>query len=267
MRRSISLLLASVLLTSSMARANDNTLLEPLLSIEDLLIKKDRWVLQSNLGISSFSRSYFGQNVQDNATAHQALSVRYGMSSGLSLGLNWDRSSSLDSDRSFDANTLSFTGRYFLGRLSAWQVSAGFGAELSASHSDADLERERGAKSVSIDLVRFVDPLVLSSRFRYSDTGRWSYKGKSGSSARVFNWTLGMDFAVNRVLALYASHTLVLQQARSFAQVSDSKEYRQTLSLGASYRATEHISSSVNIGFGLANDSPATLSVVGRYEF
>jgi len=266
MRRSISLLLASVLLTSSMAWADDNTLREPLLSIEDLLIKKDRWVLQSNLGISSFSRSYFGQNVQDNATAHQALSVRYGMSSGLSLGLNWDRSSSLDSDRSFDANTLSFTGRYFLGRLSAWQVSAGFGAELTASHSYADLERERGAKSVSIDLVRFVDPLVLSSRFRYSDTGRWSYKGKSGSSARVFNWTLGMDFAVNRVLALYASHTLSLSKP-VVAQVSDSKEYRQTLSLGASYRATEHISSSVNIGFGLANDSPATLSVVGRYEF
>jgi len=161
---------------------------------------------------------------------------------------------------------LSFTGRYFLGRLSAWQVSAGFGAELTASHSDADLERERGAKSVSIDLVRFVDPLVLSSRFRYSDTGRWSYKGKSGSSARVFNWTLGMDFAVNRVLALYASHTLSLSKP-VVAQVSDSKEYRQTLSLGASYRATEHISSSVNIGFGLANDSPATLSVVGRYEF
>lgn len=266
MRRSISLLLASVLLTSSMAWADDNTLREPLLSIDDLLIKKDRWVLQSNLGISSFSRSYFGQNVQENAAAHQGLSLLYGMSSGLSLGLNWDRSSSLDSGRSFDANTLSFTGRYSLGRLGAWQVSAGIGAELSASHSYADLARERGSKSASIDLVRYVDPLVLSSRFRYSDTGRWSYKGKRGSSSRVFNWTVGMDFAVNRVVALYANHSLALSKP-SRSDAATSNEYRQTLSLGASYRATEHVSSSVNIGFGLANDSSATLSVVGRYEF
>jgi len=75
-----------------------------------------------------------------------------------------------------------------------------------------------------------------------------------------------MDFAVNRVVALYASHSLVFSKP-SRSDTASSDEYRQTLSLGASYRATEHVSSSVNVGFGLANDSPATLSVVGRYEF
>ena len=266
MRRSIRLLVSGVLFSSGVAFAEDNASQEPLLSIDDLLIKKDRWVLQSNLGVSSFSRSIFGQNIQDDTTAHQGVSVRYGMSSGVNLGLSWNRSSSLDSGRSFAANTASFTGRYILGRLGSWQVSAGIGAEISASHSNPGLTRARGAKSVSIDLVRFVDPLVLSSRFRYSDTGQWAYEGVGGSSARVFSWVVGMDFAINRVVALYASHNLALSKQVG-AQISNSSEYRQTLSLGGSYRATRNFSSSINIGFGLANDSPATLSVVGRYEF
>ena len=266
MRRSIRLIVSGVLFSSGVAFAEDNPSQEPLLSIEDLLIKKDRWVLQSNLGVSSFSRSLFGQSIQNDTTAHQGVSMRYGMSSGVSLGISWNRSSSLDSGRSFDANTVSFTGRYILGRLSSWQVSAGLGAEISASHSHPGLTRARGAKSVSIDFVRFVDPLVLSSRFRYSDTGQWAYEGVDGSSARVFSWAVGMDFAINRVVALYASHTLALSKPVG-GHISDPSEYRQTLSLGGSYRATRNFSSAINIGFGLANDSPATLSVVGRYEF
>lgn len=266
MRRSIRLIASGVLFSSGVAFAADNPSQEPLLSVEDLLIKKDRWVLQSNLGISSFSRSIFGQNIQDDYTAHQGVSVRYGMSSGLSLGLNWNRSSSLDSDRSFGANTVSFTGRYILGRLSSWQVSAGISAEVRASHSHSGLTRARSGKSASIDLVRFVDPLVLSSRIRYSDTGQWAYKGVSGSSARVFSWAVGMDFAINRVVALYASHSLAFSNPIG-SGVATPSEYRQTLSLGGSYRVARNFSSAINIGFGLANDSPATLSVVGRYEF
>ena len=263
------LVLLSSILASYHAVAKANPSTEPLLSIDDLLIKENRWVLQSSMGLSSDSHTYFDERGLQTASfsrVEHGVSMTYGVSSGLSIGLQWDHSAPTRSANNEGTERLAALGRCDLGRVGAWRAGLGLGVELHGRHESAFINRESGASWVSFDLVRFLDPLVLSSRVRFGHSGVWSYKGVKSREAQQRTWIIGADFAVNRKIALFANHALTLQKMRGPAS-SASSQYQQMLTLGGSYRISEHFSSSINFGFGLASDSPSHLSIVGRYEF
>lgn len=228
------------------------------LSIEDLLIAPKQWTLSPSFGLSA------GQMGGSSSAYHNSLNLNYGLTR--EIALNWQYSSqrSVNNGARFDASSQALGLRWRIPTQSAWQWNVSARREIQASHTAAELQWVRPAYSVAIQTYRFIDPLVLSSSVTYHSATRWRVGKSLSPQSRRIQWGVAMDFAVNRVVGLYTSYHA---SRESFNRFAAAPSLRQRLNLGGSYRISADTSLALTLGFGLADESPATLSVQGRYRF
>jgi hypothetical protein len=230
------------------------------LSIEDLLIEPKQFTLSPRF---SFSTDQTSGAVASSRTYINSLNVSYGLNKNIALSWQYSNQRSLQNETRFGASTQALGLRWRIPTQRAWQWHVAAHREIQASHAAAGLEWARPAYNVSIQTYRFIDPLVLSSSFGYHTASRWRIGRILSPQSRYVHWSVAMDFAVNRVVGLYTSY----QMSREVFGRSGALSVRQRLNLGGSYRISGDTSLALTLGFGLADASPATLSVQGRYRF
>lgn len=230
------------------------------LSIEDLLIEPKQWTLSPAF---SFSTDHINEAGSVSRSYSNSLTLNYGLNRDISLSWQYASQQSVHKDTRFDASaqTVGLRWRIPIRGLWEWNVSAH--REIHASHTAAGLQWARPAYRVGIQTYRFIDPLVLSSSFSYHKASRWRIGDQLSPQSQRLYWSVAMDFAVNRVVGLYSAY----QVSREVLSQSSAVFTRQRLSLGGSYRISEDASLALTLGFGLADESPAILSVQGRYRF
>jgi hypothetical protein len=230
------------------------------LSIEDLLIEPKQWTLSPSFSLST---DQHGSPAASSQTYSNSVTLNYGFSTNLALSWQYARQQSAHSDTRFDASAQTIGVRWRVPTRGLWQWNVAARREIYASHSAAGLQWASPAYNLSIQTYRFVDPLVLSSSLTYHNASRWRAGNRLSPQLQSIHWSVAMDFAVNRVVGLYSSY----QVSREVFSQSNAVFARQRLSLGGSYRISEDTSLALTLGFGLADETPATLSVQGRYRF
>ena len=230
------------------------------LSIEDLLIEPKQWTLSPAF---SFSTDHSNEAGSVSRSYSNSLTLNYGLNRDISLSWQYSSQQSVHKDTRFDASAQTVGLRWRIPTRGLWQWNVSALREIQASHTAAELRWARPAYRVSIQTYRFVDPLVLSSSFSYYKASRWRVGDDLSPESQRLYWRVAMDFAVNRVVGLYSAY----QVSREALSQSSTVFARQRLSLGGSYRINEDTSLVLTLGFGLADESPATLSVQGRYRF
>ena len=230
------------------------------LSIEDLLIKPKQWTLSPSFSLSTGQLGAAGTSSE---AYNSGITVNYGLSTKLALSWQYSSQQSVRSDIRFDANSQTVGLRWRIPTRGLWQWNVSALREIQASHSAAGLQWARPAYRVGIQTYRFIDPLVLSSSFTYHNASQWRIGDQLSPQSQNLHWSVAMDFAVNRVVGLYSAY----QVSQEVFNRSGASLARQRLSLGGSYRISEDASLALTLGFGLADESPATLSVQGRYRF
>jgi hypothetical protein len=230
------------------------------LSIEDLLIKPKEWTLSPSFGLSTDQSGNAGVSSQ---AYSNSFNLNYGVNRDLAVSWQYSSQRLVKNETRVDASVQTIGLRWRIQTQGAWHWNVSAHREIQASHSATGLDWARPAYTVSIQTYRFIDPLVLSSSFGYHKGSRWRIGDELSPQSQRCHWSVALDFAVNRVVGLYSSY----QVSREVFNQSDTVFARQRLSLGGSYRISEDTSLALTLGFGLADETPATLSVQGRYRF
>jgi hypothetical protein len=230
------------------------------LSIEDLLIEPKQWTLSPRFGVGT---DHIGDSSGASRSLNSSLALNYGLSRALVISWQYSGQRLAQNDTRFNASTQALGFRWRLPVEGAWQWSISAHREILASHSAAGLAWASPAHNLSIQAYRFLDPLVLSSSIAYYRGSRWRLGRDVSPRSQGMNWSVGLDFAVNRVVGLYTSYQL----SHDLSGQSGTYAIWQRLNLGGSYRLSADSSLALTLGFGLADESAATLSVQGRYRF
>ena len=231
------------------------------LSIEDLLIEPKEWTLSPSFGLSTDQSGNAGASSQ---AYSNSFNVNYGVNRDLAVSWQYSSQRLVKNETRVDASVQTIGLRWRIPTQGAWHWNVSAHREIQASHSATGLDWARPAYSVAIQTYRFIDPLVLSSSVTYHSATRWRVGKSLSPQSRRIQWGVAMDFAVNRVVGLYTSYHASRESFNRFAAASS---LRQRLNLGGSYRISADTSLALTLGFGLADESPATLSVQGRYRF
>lgn len=241
----------------------------PVFSIDDLIIQRQQWVASYGVSLSSL------QDTLETPTAtlyrnrqgvQSVASIRYGINRWISVGATASRASEKSdwgrSEQQRQAVSVRLTAPY----NHPWRLTFAAERELKV-RADTHLRWLSPSVAVSINAIRYLDPLVVSVRVEHvrasvwgTDTFRLPQRTRTGVG-------VGIDFAVNHVVALYAGYDLTSYDNGYSKPVGPDRDLLQTMQLGGSYRLSQKVSVSLITGFGLADPNPATVSVSARLQF
>lgn len=241
----------------------------PVFSIDDLIIKRQQWVASYGVSLSSLQDTLetpTGTLYRNRQGVQSMASIRYGINRWMSLGATTSRSSETSdwgrSEQQRQAVSVRLTAPY----NHPWRLSLAAETELKV-RADTELRWLSPSVAVSINAIRYLDPLVLSVRVEHARASVWGTDTFRLPQRTRTGVGVGVDFAVNHVVALYAGYDLTSYDNGYSKAVGPDRDLLQTMQLGGSYRLSQKVSISLIAGFGLADPNPATVSVSARLQF